>query len=451
MINNLINSNNRFSWFPLFLSLIIVFVACNQPPSENPPGIPVSTEISCYPWNEIIYYESFGLVSTTIFAHSPDAEIGSFRISLGFDHEILQYESISSNLALPSVTESQGMVKIEVSDTIMGPGDYLELCTVTWKAKITGITDISLEVEDMSTPEGSAFTLPDITYTTLKIVKKIGTIQFESLNYIEEGSEFTTTITVDSEDKTIIDYDLDISYDPLKIAIQTAVGNNGITLGADGFLNSVTVDNGSIHITGTSAGGSGPGRDLDFFTIHSIALDSGRTVIGCGINKMVTLDDIYIKPGIRTNQISIFTDSNLPVVDARLAPDSLNVSIEEAFVTSIMLDVQGYSIAAYGMTVYYDPAILEIDTSQAKGKGLEAGADGFLAAFNTNEPGEVRATGFDVMGVAPKVDLELLRIYWKAIGVTELSVIDLDINSLVDVSSMMIARVRSFGCEVVVE
>ncbi|MCW8966676.1 MAG: cohesin domain-containing protein [Candidatus Pacearchaeota archaeon] len=451
MIYSRINERKRFLWLVLFFFMIIVFVTCNHPASNNPIDVPLVAEISCYPGNEVIYYESYGMLSTTILAHSPEAEIGSFTISLIFENEILQYESILSDQALPTVTESRGKVKIEVSDTNLGPGDYLALCTVTWKAKITGITDIELEVNEMHTPGGSSLALPGNVQTTIKIVKQIGTIEFDSLNYIEEGSDFVTTVTMDSEDKIINNYDLDISYDPMKINILTAVGNNGITLGTDGFLDSVTVDNGNIHITGTSAAGSGPGTDLEFFTIHSTAIDSGRTVFGCWINKIVTSDDIYIKPGIRTNSISIFTDSNLPVVDARLDPANITVHYGDGFETKVMLDVQGYIIAAYGMDIYYDPNILELDLSQANGKGLEAGEDGFIAAFNTNDSGVIRVTGFKAMGVAPQMDLELLRIYWKAIGVTELSEINLDVRNLADASSLTIARVRSFNCKVVIE
>jgi hypothetical protein len=66
-------------------------------------------------------------------------------------------------------------------------------------------------------------------------------------------------------------------------------------------------------------------------------------------------------------------------------------------------------LAAYGFTITYDATILSVEN-------VEAGADGFLAAANTDTPGEIVASGFDTAGTGPGSNLRVLIITCTAIA-----------------------------------
>jgi hypothetical protein len=62
---------------------------------------------------------------------------------------------------------------------------------------------------------------------------------------------------------------------------------------------------------------------------------------------------------------------------------------------------------------------------------VEAGADGFLAAANTDNPGEIVASGFDASGTGPGSNLQVLVITFNA-NAKGTSTLGLYVDQLVD-------------------
>jgi hypothetical protein len=436
----------------LLLLVIMVLAVCNYPGTDmiiDDPEHITKIEFFFYPSNVIIFHETFGLFCTTLYLNSPVAGVKYFDIELGFDHTVMEYESIYSHNFIVTAPESPGMLQLYASDIASGPVEYLELCTITWKAVKTSITDISLTINRITAPDGMSVKSQDSFSNTVKILEELGTIKIEGEGSIEKRTDFSNILYFDSEDKIIVDYDIDIIYDPRKISLNDTIGDNGIIIGADGFVDSISHDYGKINIKGRNDNGAGPGTDLEFLLMHWHTLDSGRTGISMRNNKIRTLDNVYIKPSIRGISISIFKVSNKPIVDIWFDPETVIVNNDESFITKIMLNTEGYTLAAYGFEVFYDSDVLEPDTSQGL-NGVDAGEDGFIAAVNAGNPGMISIAGFDIAGKPPNPNLELLIIYWKAIGPAASSIITLNVKDMADNGSRTIDQFDVNDCTVTV-
>jgi hypothetical protein len=116
-----------------------------------------------------------------------------------------------------------------------------------------------------------------------------------------------------------------------------------------------------------------------------------------------------------------------------ITPQNSVVRKGTAFTTGIHVNTGSTLIGAYGLQVEYDEGIVGVDTSAGL-NGVEAGADGFVAAVNADEPGTLNFSGFDPYGKGPGADLDFLVIHWTALneGSTELVI---TINSLVDLDT----------------
>lgn len=446
----------NISGLMILLILLCSLLRCDLPVTDNKGNIEnkeynVKLRIEYYPGTEIILLEPFSLFCTRIIAHSPDAAIGSFDITLHYDSTIIQYESSYGLDTFITTEESPDMLNVRSSGSCsIGPGENLELCTITWKAVLTSYTYMSVAMNEILTVDGVPFEPAGTYSSTFKIVKRLGFLTFSRPGTMQEETHFSNTLFIDSEDKLIKEYDIDISFDPKKVSYDTTEGNNGVIIGADGFLDDIYIGYNRIYIKGFNENGIGPGTDLEFLTFNWITVDSGRTSISCRVNKMVTLDDVYIKPGTRSSVFSIIPDSNQPAVYVWLEPDTINAAIDDFFNTSILIDTATFKIAAYGIEIFYDPAVVELDTTMGGGTGIVEGEDGFIAAVNIETPGIINIAGMDVTGKGPSPRLDLLRIYWKAIGTSESSLIELDVNNLYTERGVAILNIESSNCTVTV-
>ncbi|MEJ2051481.1 MAG: dockerin type I domain-containing protein [Calditrichota bacterium] len=88
------------------------------------------------------------------------------------------------------------------------------------------------------------------------------------------------------------------------------------------------------------------------------------------------------------------------------------------------MDSGSQELAAYGFTVSYNANVLSV-------ADVEAGADGFLAAANTDNPGEIVASGFDASGTGPGSNLQVLVITFNA-NAKGTSTLGLYVDQLVD-------------------
>jgi hypothetical protein len=108
-------------------------------------------------------------------------------------------------------------------------------------------------------------------------------------------------------------------------------------------------------------------------------------------------------------------------------PESQSVSMGSSVVFEVHVHTGSQDIAAYGIDIYYDSAILSINSDD----DVEEGADGFIAAVNVNTDGKIVTSGFDTGGEGPGTDLHLLTITMQANG-RGTSALDLDVRSLAD-------------------
>jgi len=438
-----LNSKQLINGLILFCIGAWVLLACDQTPPSLP-GNSNSISLSFYPDNEIVLHDTFSLFTTDILVTVPEQSIGVLKLTIVYAQQYMQFASALSETMQIDTIDKPGQLTITVSGGSMGPGESLKVGTLTWKALATAITDMEITVESMTTPDNTPVYIRKHT-STVKILKETGEVLLTGLAYIKKGQEFSRSVTLNLGDENIKEYDFNINFDADNLSFNTAVGISGIETGANGFISTVNVNNGTIHITGTNAAGMGPGEALELVKMQWTALYSGRYMLTLDINKLVTVDDVYLKPGIRNSSISVYSDSNKPVVNVWLEPDVVDVTLNTPFTTIVMLNIQGYVLAAYGIDIYYNPALIALDKSAPHSNGLEAGSEGFLTVFNALVPGELRTAGFDLKGKAPDSALELIALYWNGIGVGMDSPITLDIKSLSDIRTRSIDGFESKG------
>jgi hypothetical protein len=73
-------------------------------------------------------------------------------------------------------------------------------------------------------------------------------------------------------------------------------------------------------------------------------------------------------------------------------PSGITVESGATITTQVHVNSGEQKAAAYGLTLTFNFLVLSVDTSQGI-SGVEAGADGFVAAVNAEEPGELKISG----------------------------------------------------------
>jgi hypothetical protein len=134
-----------------------------------------------------------------------------------------------------------------------------------------------------------------------------------------------------------------------------------------------------------------------------------------------------------------------PVV--QVSPAYQEVRTNQDFITDITVNSGTQKVAAYGMTVSYDDSLISVDTEKGS-DGVSPGADGFVSAVNSSNPGEVVVTGFDVSGVGPGSNLELFTVHWTAGTTAGTTEIYLEIDELVDPTTNTIGNPYSMSGQV---
>lgn len=455
--------------------MLIIFsfflTACPQPVTNpsldtgtktDPPTIgEASVEVICYLANEVIFHnfdspgeENYGLFCTTVYITSPAPAIPEdFSFVLDFPGPLIQYESIISQQALlTDVNQDSG--PLSVKGTIITPAadKKTTLFTVTWKATATAITEGKLNVISLHDSNGQLLKTASSISIPLTIVEKAGSLSFAGPTSVKKETTFSNTILLDAGGKFIKDYDWEITYDPAKLALIDTEGAPGVQADTDGFLASVTLEPGKIHVTGNNPNGLGPDKDYKFLKLNWSTLTSGRTTISITTHRTETLDNVLIKPEIWPTTISIYKDTNKPIVDVHLDPAALQISKNSTFTTSVIVNTTGanttgYVLATYTIDILYDPTVIELDST----KPFEAGKDGFYTVGNPNlAPGIARVVGFDISGKAPNPQMELFKIHWLAKEVSAASKIRVDVINMSDIRTEPIDFYRTEGSTVTV-
>jgi hypothetical protein len=127
------------------------------------------------------------------------------------------------------------------------------------------------------------------------------------------------------------------------------------------------------------------------------------------------------------------TPTGTPVVgdcNVSFSPENSTQGLNSTFQITVVVDSGNQELAAYGFTITYNANILSV-------VNVEEGVDGFLAAANTENPGEIVVSGFETSGTGPGSNLQVLIITFEAIaeGTSPLGLyvdqlVDADINTI---------------------
>jgi len=114
-----------------------------------------------------------------------------------------------------------------------------------------------------------------------------GSVWLEPSNSaIYTDSTFDMHVKVDTGTHKLTHYQLKITYDPSVVKMDATQGENGVSVGQDGFLMITTLDkvNGSVTIMGSNRIGSGPSDNLDLLILHFKSLNKATsTFIGVSV------------------------------------------------------------------------------------------------------------------------------------------------------------------------
>ncbi|MBN2441030.1 MAG: polysaccharide deacetylase family protein, partial [Spirochaetales bacterium] len=136
--------------------------------------------------------------------------------------------------------------------------------------------------------------------------------------------------------------------------------------------------------------------------ITTAANSSGQIVIQfTSVTENPKINGISIKPGSGSTTAPTTVPTSAPTAVTTTAPTvppgDCNVSfnpqnssqgLNSTFTVDVVVNSGNQELAAYGITFTYNIGILSF-------VDIEEGIDGFLAAVNTNYPGEIVASGFD--------------------------------------------------------
>ncbi|MBN2444889.1 MAG: hypothetical protein JXJ04_26275 [Spirochaetales bacterium] len=114
-------------------------------------------------------------------------------------------------------------------------------------------------------------------------------------------------------------------------------------------------------------------------------------------------------------------------------PMNSNVHKNTSFTTDLRANSGTQTIGAYGIGITFVPEIIRPDVTIGS-EGVEPGADGFIAAANSANPGELFISGFDTAGTGPGSDLQLVIIHWTALEEGS-SYLYLDVDKFVDIET----------------
>jgi hypothetical protein len=148
------------------------------------------------------------------------------------------------------------------------------------------------------------------------------------------------------------------------------------------------------------------------------------------------INGLYIKPGsgptIPPTPTPITTPTPTPTPPVSLncnvsfSPANSTQALNSTFKLDVVVDSGNQALAAYSFSINYNPAIISVVT-------VEEGADGFIAAVNTEPPGSIIASGFSTTGTGtgPGSNLQVLSITFTAVS-EGTSPLELYVDEIVD-------------------
>jgi len=130
--------------------------------------------------------------------------------------------------------------------------------------------------------------------------------------------------------------------------------------------------------------------------------------------------------------------------------DPGTLEIGKEFTTNVYTNTGDEKCAAYGITILFDPTIVQVKLKEDDSVDVTASPDGFYAAGNVdNINGILNIAGFDASGKGPSPELHLVIIAWICIGEGD-CLIDITVNSLVNAATATIGTPEGVDSDFIV-
>ncbi len=400
------------------------------------------------------------IFETDIYVDTGNQKIAAYGIDITYNQNVIVVETSIGTSGVEAGADgfvtavdanTPGVITILGFDVVgTGPGSQLHLLRIWWEAIALGTSPLDISIDalvdenniDIGTPtgiDGSVEVVEDVT---------IGNVWFGTVTDKEVGNIFETALYVDTGIQLLAWYSIYIAYNQNVIIVDTSVGNNGVEVGADGFVTDVNVDTpGVIEIWGIDPVGRGPGSQLHLLNITWIAVAVGTSPLDIIIDTLVDIYGYVIgTPTDIDGSVVVVEDVTIGDVWIGSVPTK---DVGAIFETQIYVNTGSQKIAAYGIDIAYNQNVIVVDTSVGN-NGVEAGADGFVSAVDVNTPGVIIISGFDLAGTGPGSQLHLLNITWIAVAVGT-SFLDITVDALLDPDTNVIGTPTGIDGSVVVE
>ncbi|MBN2738346.1 MAG: PT domain-containing protein, partial [Spirochaetales bacterium] len=277
---------------------------------------------------------------------------------------------------------------------------------------------------------------------------------------VEQGNNFNVSINVEpaTSDITVAAYGFTLNFDSSIIKPVTSIGQYGVEAGSEGFLAAANLSGNTLTMSGFDVNGVS-GSSIEMLNITFSAISEGTSSLELSVDNLTDVTAAEVSSGSKNGTVIVtngteptpeITPYITPTPEVSGSDTKLYISPANQILShpvkadvSVMADVAGQNLAAYGIIVTFDSSIIKPDESIGQ-FGVEAGADGFLAAANLSN-NVLTISGFDINGIGPADNLELVTISFNSTGTSGQSAINIAIDNLTDSSAAPVFGQTSDG------
>jgi predicted RNA-binding protein with EMAP domain len=230
---------------------------------------------------------------------------------------------------------------------------------------------------------------------------------------VTEGDNFSVEIHVNTGAQKIAAYGIYIGYNTEVLALDTSMGESGISEGPDGFIAAVNAKQpGLVRVSGFDTSGEGPGTDLHLLTVYWTAIGTGTSLIEITVDNLVdnNTHNIGERKGIN-GTATVLEKQVKPAGTTWVEPDYQSVMWTYVpFTTDIYVSTGTQLLADYEIEIAFDSEIIGPDTETGD-NGVTVGTNGFITSVDASVPNVLIVSGYDAAGRGPG-ELHLLTITW---------------------------------------
>ncbi|MEW6570084.1 MAG: hypothetical protein AB1390_02745 [Nitrospirota bacterium] len=137
--------------------------------------------------------------------------------------------------------------------------------------------------------------------------------------------------------------------------------------------------------------------------------------------------------------------------DVWISPGSAGVNASGTFDLEVLVNSGTQKLGAYQFNIIFNKDLINVDTTKGT-EGVDAGAQGFFAAVNTNNnTGSLTVNGFDGTGKGPGTSLRVLIVHFKAFSTIGSTNIGLSVSTLADINGYTIGTPSGQGATVTIQ